>query len=353
MHYGEDRAVSAAGLRRTRVLLTTYGVVSAEYSRHVGGGTSVLFEVCAVPRPGLRPHLPLAGVRAAQTEFFRVMLDEAHFVKNRSTLAAKACGALQASRRWVLTGTPVQARRAAAAYPTRPLTKLFLSSFPPAHPPAQNRLGDVFALLQFLRAEPLCFLSHWREHVEHVFAVDPAAGLLALQRELSPLLLRRTKETRDAAGAAIVTLPPCAVETVVLDFDPAERDFYDAIFKRSRTKFSDFQAAGAVMRWVRPGKRRSRGPHRPQYQPLIHRCSNYANILEMLLRLRQACDHPILTFCNKTPGSTGAGTTGGPGASAAPAFHTFSDIDQLLGRFLQADVTPAYEAGQLFEGRAL
>jgi hypothetical protein len=43
-----------------------------------------------------------------QTPFFRVILDEAHFVKNRATITAKACYALQASRRWVLTGTPIQ-----------------------------------------------------------------------------------------------------------------------------------------------------------------------------------------------------------------------------------------------------
>ncbi len=177
LHYGSDRAPLAPSvLRGVRVLLTTYGVVSTEFSRGTGAG---LFSV----------------------EFLRIVLDEAHFVKNRLALVAKACCALEAQRRWVLSGTPVQ-----------------------------NRISDVFSLLKFLRAEPLCYISHWNARVERVFNADPAAGLAALQGELAPLLLRRTKETRGRDGQPILTLPSSHVDTLVLDFDPAERDFYDVRF---------------------------------------------------------------------------------------------------------------------------
>lgn len=50
-----------------------------------------------------------------------------------------------------------------------------------------------------------------------------------------------------------------------------EREFYDALRKRSRIKFQEIQLAGKLTQ-------------------------NYANILEILLRLRQACDHPLLTL---------------------------------------------------------
>ncbi len=36
------------------------------------------------------------------------MLDEGHIIKTRNTRQAKAAFALQAERRWVLTGTPIQ-----------------------------------------------------------------------------------------------------------------------------------------------------------------------------------------------------------------------------------------------------
>ena len=37
-------------------------------------------------------------------EFSRVVLDEAHNIKSRSTKTAKACYALRSVRRWALTG---------------------------------------------------------------------------------------------------------------------------------------------------------------------------------------------------------------------------------------------------------
>lgn len=74
--------------------------------------------------------------------------------------------------------------------------------------------------------------------------------------------------------------------------------------------FSDFYASGSVM-------------------------NNYANILELLLRLRQACDHPLLTF---KPDASASGVTIGPR-------KTFSDIDQLLTQFFKdSNLSPAYLA---------
>ena len=49
----------------------------------------------------------LALFNLFSVEFFRVVLDEGHTIKNRSTKAAKACYAVRADRRWVLTGTPI------------------------------------------------------------------------------------------------------------------------------------------------------------------------------------------------------------------------------------------------------
>ena len=57
----------------------------------------------------------------------RVILDEAHSIKNRTTSYFKSCAALSARHRWCLTGTPLQ-----------------------------YSLDDLFALFCFLHFEVAC-----------------------------------------------------------------------------------------------------------------------------------------------------------------------------------------------------
>ncbi len=90
-------------------------------------------------------------------------------------------------------------------------------------------MSDVYSLLKFLRAEPFCFWSHWNSNVEAAFIKDQAAAFSMVQAVLAPILLRRTKDTLNAAGERILSLPPIEVSTVMLEFDPAERDFYQVL----------------------------------------------------------------------------------------------------------------------------
>jgi transcription termination factor 2 len=55
----------------------------------------------------------------------RVILDEAHIVRNHKSATSNAVSALRARRRWALTGTPVH-----------------------------NKDLDLFALMKFLRVTP-------------------------------------------------------------------------------------------------------------------------------------------------------------------------------------------------------
>ncbi len=50
----------------------------------------------------------LSGIPPTQVDWLRVVLDEAHSIKNAATQTAKAAQALKAQRRWVVTGTPIQ-----------------------------------------------------------------------------------------------------------------------------------------------------------------------------------------------------------------------------------------------------
>ena len=64
-----------------------------------------------------------------------------------------------------------------------------------------------------------------------------------------------------------------------LELDAFERDYYSALYLQSRAKFGAYAEAGVLM-------------------------SNYANLFELLTRLRQAVDHPYLVVhgnhANKT-----------------------------------------------------
>jgi DNA repair protein RAD16 len=60
--------------------------------------------------------------------WFRVVLDEAHMIKDRSTSTAKAVFNLNSLNKWCLSGTPLQ-----------------------------NRVGELYSLVRFLRVDPHAF----------------------------------------------------------------------------------------------------------------------------------------------------------------------------------------------------
>jgi len=147
----------------------------------------------------------------------RIILDEAHVIKNPATLISKACCTLQSETRWCVTGTPIQ-----------------------------NSLQDVYGLLKFLRHEPWCGAAFWRNAITDPVAVcngnssdeinanddtkdfSSIAAFGRVRRLLAPILLRRTKSTLTADGTPIITLPPIDYSVVHVTLSTPEREFYNA-----------------------------------------------------------------------------------------------------------------------------
>jgi len=224
IYYGNDRSSTNLASSTFDVVVTSYGVLSSEFS--TGAATSGIFQV----------------------NWRRVVLDEAHTIKNTGTAAAVAVRALTAARRWAVTGTPLQ-----------------------------NGLGDVFALLRALHHEPWCEPIWSREAVTKPHLKGDPAALNRLRAVLQPLMIRRTKATLGEDGQPIVALPSKEVVTVSLTFSSAEREFYDSLLARSRGVINRLVASGSA-------------------------ATSYIQMLTLLLRLRQACSHPFLLLGNEFTG---------------------------------------------------
>ncbi|PIA25059.1 hypothetical protein AQUCO_12900001v1 [Aquilegia coerulea] len=183
------------------------------------------------------------GRPLARVGWFRVVLDEAQSIKNHRTQVARACWGLRAKRRWCLSGTPIQ-----------------------------NHIDDLYSYFRFLRFDPYASYKSFCSMIKVPISRSPTHGYKKLQAVLKTIMLRRTKGTL-LDGEPIINLPPKSVELRRVDFSMEERDFYSKLEADSRAQFKVYAAAGTVKQ-------------------------NYVNILLMLLRLRQACDHPLLVKGN-------------------------------------------------------
>ncbi|KAM2658221.1 hypothetical protein EV2_020960 [Malus domestica] len=175
----------------------------------------------------------------AKVGWFRVILDEAQTIKNHRTQVARACCSLRAKRRWCLSGTPIQ-----------------------------NTIDDLYSYFRFLRYDPYAVYKSFYSTIKVPISRNSIQGYKKLQAVLRAIMLRRTKGTL-INGQPIIELPPKTINLSKVEFSSEERAFYTKLEADSRTKFKAYAAAGTVNQ-------------------------NYANILLMLLRLRQACDHPQL-----------------------------------------------------------
>jgi len=232
IYYGSEKSVNLQTLcsatnvaSAPNVVITSYGTILSEFNAVAAAG-------------GNRgSHGGLFSL-----EYWRIILDEAHMIKNRQSKTAKACYELAAKHRWTLTGTPIV-----------------------------NRLEDLFSLVRFLRVEPWSNFSFWKTFITVPFEKgDFVRALDVVQTVLEPIVLRRTKDMKTPDGEALVPLPPKTVTIEHIKLSDPEREVYELIFARAKRAFSANVEAGTLMK-------------------------SYTTIFAQILRLRQSCCHPMLT----------------------------------------------------------
>lgn len=168
----------------------------------------------------------------------RVILDEGHIIRNPNTKSTLAATNLMAHSRWVLTGTPII-----------------------------NNLKDLFSLVRFIG------LTGGLERLEIFNSIlirplnqsDPNASLL-LQALMATICLRRKKEMKFVD----LKLPELKEFTREIDFFPHEREKYDALQAEAKGLLTNVQQGHSTGGKVQ---------------------DSYRHLLEMLLRLRQVCNH--------------------------------------------------------------
>uniref|UniRef100_A0A8C7U6Q1 Helicase-like transcription factor n=1 Tax=Oncorhynchus mykiss TaxID=8022 RepID=A0A8C7U6Q1_ONCMY len=215
LYYGSERNRDTHFLSSQHMVLTTYNVLSADYS--VSGGASPLHTV----------------------SWLRVVLDEGHIIRNPNTQQSKAVLKLNTQRRWILTGTPIQ-----------------------------NNLRDLWMLVAFLRLKPFDVREWWNRVIQRPVTQGDKTGLQNLQALVKCVTLRRTKASR-VCGRPLVSLPERSVRIEEVELTQKEREEYELARTEGRTTISRYVAEGTVLR-------------------------NYADVLAILVRLRQFCCHPGL-----------------------------------------------------------
>ncbi|XP_031284842.1 helicase-like transcription factor CHR28 [Pistacia vera] len=265
IYHGGSRTKDPVELANYDVVLTTYSIVTNEVPKQplvdedegeenngdVYGVSSVFSinkkrkKISNVSKKGKKgtkengSSIDCGWGTLAKVAWFRVVLDEAQTIKNHRTQVARACCSLRAKRRWCLSGTPIQ-----------------------------NAIDDLYSYFRFLRYDPYAAYKSFYNTIKIPISRNSLHGYMKLQVVLKAIMLRRTKETK-IDNEPIINLPPKSTYLKKVDFSTEEWGFYRKLESDSHKKFKAYADAGTVNQ-------------------------NYANILLMLLRLRQACDHPLL-----------------------------------------------------------
>lgn len=279
VHHGASRTRSGEDLKKFDVVITTYQTLTSE---HAGSSEN---------ENGLK-------VGCMGVHWYRVILDEAHSIKNRNAKMTQAAYALKSVYRWCLTGTPLQ-----------------------------NNLDELQSLICFLRIKPYSDVRNWRDQISQ--PMKNGRGGLAMKRLqyfLKAFMKRRTKDVLKKEGGLNFGKGSQAngesknggfkiverkVETIVAEFDDYERVLYDRLAARTEKSLGDMMGSSK---------------------------NDYIGALVLLLRLRQTCNHPELVRGNLRKekdalGTESQGTSGfqTPRKTSAANAGDVDDIADMFG----------------------
>ena len=173
-----------------------------------------------------------------EKEFLYEIIDEAQYIKNHTTAAAKSVKVIQSQTRYALTGTPIE-----------------------------NRLSELWSIFDYLMPGFLYGYDTFKKEFETpIVKNEDEAAMTRLQKMVSPFILRRLKED------VLKDLPEKLEEIRYVKFEDAQQKLYDAQVVHMKEKIAQ-QNEGEFNK-------------------------NKLWILAELTKLRQICCSPSLCFEN-------------------------------------------------------
>ncbi|KAJ4001522.1 P-loop containing nucleoside triphosphate hydrolase protein [Lentinula boryana] len=182
----------------------------------------------------------------------RIVLDEGHSIRNPKAKMSQAVCALEAERRWILTGTPI----------------------------------DLGSLLTFLRiCHPLDKEDFYKRLLLRPLKDGNPSGaellrvrVIATTALMSHICLRRPKEMQDSAGNPLVPLPPVEMIKIQVTLNDEARSLYEEVEQLSGEKFEALMNGGS---------------HAMVFL-LVAQTLHAIQRASMLTRMRQLALHPAL-----------------------------------------------------------
>lgn len=236
-------------LKKYDVVLTSYGTLSSEWKKHYQGP---LEEARLSRNQNVIPDLEAGGTSytspffATDAVFYRIILDEAQNIKNKSAIASKALYCIKGIHRFCLSGTPIQ-----------------------------NNVEELYPILRFLRIKPYNDESKFRTDI--VLPIrskssgyddfDKKKSMQKLRALLRAILLRRSKNSL-IDGKPILSLPDKLVTEDTVQMEDEELTYYRELEQGIQKKAKTLLAS--------------------------EKLGSTSSILTLLLRLRQACCHSFL-----------------------------------------------------------
>ncbi|KAK4146368.1 SNF2 family N-terminal domain-containing protein [Dichotomopilus funicola] len=236
--HGRNRPASPGVLNGFDVVLTTYATLCAEQKKR-----GILHQV----------------------DWYRVVLDEAHWIRNQGSKQFKNAADLRSLRRWCLTGTPIQ-----------------------------NSLNDLVSLLGFLHFEPFSSRTLFGRHIVEPLANDMKSGGERLKEILRTICLRRDQR--------LLQLPQPRHELVEVVLQQEERALYDRILAQYARDLDDVVSSRAKVK-------------------------RYGILFAAIMKLRRLCNHG--TFAASPPTDSADQTEPGHESELGCEFCNGADEDML------------------------